>query len=281
MKTESIHLGDRTIGDGHAVFVVAEVGINHNGDLKLALELLKKAKEADADAVKLQTYVTEKRVPKDSPIFHLLKSCELSYQEQSAVFSMGRELGLYVFSTPFDDEAIDFLEQQNVPLLKVASFDIVNKSLLTKMAAIKTPVIISRGMATREELESALRIFDDQSLPSAILHCVSAYPVKSDSDLNLSTIPYLRKQYQRPIGYSDHTLGIDAPVWAVAAGAQIVEKHFTLSTNMKGPDHAISADPLTLKKMVSNIHRIECALGEPVTGPLEVEKDILQYRRPS
>ena len=281
MKIESIHFGDRSIGDGNPVFIVAEVGINHNGDLNLARQLLEKAKESGADAVKLQTYLTEKRVPKDSPIFDLLKKCELSYEEQKELFSMGHDLGLYVFSTPFDDDAVDFLDQVGVPILKVASFDIVNKKLLTRMAATGRPVIMSRGMATREELESALSIFDHQGTQSAILHCVSAYPVKSESDLNLSTIPFLKEQYNRPVGYSDHTLGIEAPVWAVAAGAQIIEKHFTLSTNMEGPDHAISADPATLEKMVSSIRRFESALGKPVSGPIGAEEDILQYRRPS
>ena len=281
MKIESIHFGDRSIGDGNPVFIVAEVGINHNGDLNLARQLLEKAKESGADAVKLQTYLTEKRVPKDSPIFDLLKKCELSYEEQKELFSMGHDLGLSVFSTPFDDEAVDFLDQVGVPILKVASFDIVNKKLLTRMAATGRPVIMSRGMATREELESALSIFDHQGTQSAILHCVSAYPVKSESDLNLSTIRYLKEHYQRPVGLSDHTLGIEAPVWAVAAGAQIIEKHFTLSTNMEGPDHAISADPATLEKMVSSIRRFESALGKPVSGPIGAEEDILQYRRPS
>jgi sialic acid synthase SpsE len=281
MKSGIINFGDWAIGDGSSTFIVAEVGINHNGDIDLAKQLMEKANESGADAVKLQTYITEKRVPKDSPLYGLLKDCELSYQEQKELFSLGRELGLCVFSTPFDDEAVDFLGQEKVPILKVASFDIVNKNLLNKMAASGLPVIVSRGMATGDELDSALRIFDKQGVEAAILHCISAYPVKAESDLNLATINYLKERYQRPVGYSDHTMGIEAPVWAVAAGAQIIEKHFTLSTDMEGPDHAISADPVTLKHMVNTVRHLEKALGEPVSGPIEAEKDILQYRRPS
>jgi sialic acid synthase SpsE len=281
MGIETVQIGKREIGDGRPVFIVAEVGINHNGDMKIARELMEKAKESGADAVKLQTYETEKRVPKDSPIYDLLKGCELTYDEQRELFALGRDLGLTVFSTPFDDAAVAFLDQEDTPLLKVASFDIVNHALLSKMASCGRPVIMSRGMATDRELEEALKIFDQKGVSVAVLHCISAYPVQSVADLNLSTIRFLKERYQRPVGYSDHTLSIEAPVWAVAAGAQIIEKHFTLSTTMEGPDHAISSDPDMLKKMVETIRSVETAMGEPVSGPIDAETEILQYRRPS
>jgi sialic acid synthase SpsE len=281
MANQSIRFGDWSIGEESPVFIVAEIGINHNGDIKLAEQLLVQAKEAGADAVKLQTYVTEKRVPKDSPIFDLLKECELSERQQQGLFKQGRELGLCVFSTPFDDEAVDFLAREGVPLFKVASFDVVNTSLLEKIAAVKRPVILSRGMATRGELDSAVKIMDRQAIPSALLHCISAYPVTSDEDLNLTTIPYLKREYLRPVGYSDHTLGTEAPVWAVAAGARVIEKHFTLDTTLPGPDHAISTDPMSMKEMVTQIRRVERALGTPALGPIAAEEGILQYRRPT
>ena len=263
------------------VFIIAEVGINHNGDMALAHELLIKAHGAGADAVKLQTYKTEKRVAADSPIFSLLKDCELSHPQQAELFELGRELGITVFSTPFDIEAIDFLRDVGCELYKVASFDIVNRELLRNIAAIGRPVILSRGMATDKELVAALEIFDSSGVASAILHCVSAYPVPSVADLNLSTIEYLRQHYKKAVGFSDHTIGIEGPVWAVASGARIIEKHFTLDTKMDGPDHAISADPATLTEMVNQIRSVEQALGSPVHGPVEAEKDILQYRRNS
>lgn len=280
MDRDTIRWDGHEIG-GKRVFIIAEVGINHNGDLHLARELLEKAKESGADAVKLQTYKTERRVQTGSPIFDLLKRCELSYDEQRQLFSLGRDLDLVVFSTPFDEEAVDFLQDEGVPLMKVASFDVVNGTLLEKIASTGRPVIMSRGMATLEELDRALKVFDEKGIPCALLHCVSAYPVQSVMDLNLSMIPFLRERYKRIIGYSDHTLGMEVAVWAVAAGALIVEKHFTLSTSMEGPDHALSADPKTMKEMVSSIRRVESALGEPVSGPVEAEKDILQYRRES
>jgi len=279
MAAQVIELGKRTIGKGAPVFVIAEVGINHNGDMKLAEELVRAAAKAGADAVKLQTYTTEKRVAKDSPIFGLLKNCELSHEEQKELFGLGGELGVMVFSTPFDEEAVDFLKETGSLLIKVASFDVVNKRLLKKIAGTGLPVIVSRGMATMEELASALDILDSGNAKSAVLHCVSAYPVPSFADLNLSTIRDLEEKLARPAGFSDHTIGISAPVWAVAAGAKIIEKHFTLDTKMEGPDHAISADPTTLREMVDSVREVEAALGSPVSGPIGAEKDILQYRR--
>ncbi len=281
LANQPIRFGDWSIGEGSPIFIVAEIGINHNGDMGIAERLLLEAREAGADAVKLQTYVTEKRVPKDSPIYGLLKECELSYRQQRELFKLGRDLGLCVFSTPFDEEAVDFLAQESAPLFKVASFDVVNKRLLEKIAAMQRPVILSRGMATRQELDMAVKIVDRRETPSVLLHCVSAYPVKSVEDLNLATIAHLKREYLRPVGYSDHTLGTEAPVWAVAAGALVIEKHFTLATTMKGPDHAISADPRTMKEMVTQIRRVERALGTPVQGPIEAEQGILQYRRPT
>lgn len=279
MTVAEVRCGKKTIGGGNSIFVIAEVGINHNGEMKLAEELVRKAAESGADAVKLQTYITEKRVAKDSPIFDLLKRCELTYNQQTELFALGRELGIILFSTPFDEEAVDFLKDAGAPMMKVASFDVVNKRLLRKVADAGLPVVMSRGMATGEELDRAVEVFDSKDVATILLHCVSAYPVPSPKDLNLSTIRYLEEKFARPAGFSDHTIGVQASVWAVAAGARIIEKHFTLDTKMEGPDHAISADPATLKELVKNIRLVEGALGSPVLGPIEVEKDILQYRR--
>ncbi len=276
-----LNIGDRTVGQGSPVFVIAELGINHNGDLVTAEQMVREAVASGADAVKLQTYITEKRVPRDSPIFDLLKGCELTFDEQSELFRLGAELGVTVFSTPFDDESLEFLKGVGCPALKVASFDVVNEKLLDGIAATELPVILSRGMSTGKELDRAIGILGEHGSPYAILHCVSAYPVNDMGSLNLSTISYLASRYGCPVGFSDHTLGVEAPVVAVSAGADIIEKHFTLNTAQDGPDHAISADPSTLAEMVRGIRRMEEFLGSVVDGPVAAESDILQYRRPS
>lgn len=276
-----ISLGNIDIGEGCPVFVIAEIGINHNGDLTQAIKLIDEAKSAGAHAAKIQTYITEKRVSKDSPIYGILKKCELSFNDQKKLFQYASENKILLFSTPFDDESIDFLESVNVSCFKIASFDIVNKKLVRKIADKKKPMIISRGMASRQEIDIAIKIVEEKKCPFALLHCVSAYPVKNDGDLNLSTINALKSSYNCPVGYSDHTLGIEAAVYAVAVGAKIIEKHFTISKTDSGPDHLISMEPGDLKRMIQEINIIEKMLGNPVLGPVASEKDILQYRRVS
>jgi len=254
----------RILGDGGPVFVIAEVGINHDGDVAKARELIDAAKESGADSVKLQTYDTDKRVSKESPVYDVLKKCELSYDDQNELINYGMSLGLEMFSTPFDDGAVDFLQSIGVGLIKVASFDSVNKALLRKIAETKCPVIMSTGMTSQQELLEALKIFDQNPESAwekvALLHCVSAYPL-DDTDANLSVIRTLRNSFKGPVGYSDHTIGIEIPVLAVAGGAQIVEKHFTLDCASPGPDHAMSADPITLGSMISKIRSVEEVMG--------------------
>jgi sialic acid synthase SpsE len=276
-----VGIGQRFIGDGAPVFVIAEVGINHNGDIGLAEQLIREAKVAGADAVKLQTYVTEKRVPSDSPVFDILKQCELSFDQQRELFQLGADLGVMVFSTPFDEESVAFLNEIGAPCMKVASFDVVNTKLLGHIAATGKPVIISRGMADSNELDLALQTLDSTGSPYVVLHCISAYPIHALSDLHLSTVPALKERYACPVGFSDHWVGPDAAVMAVAAGAQAIEKHFTLDTTMDGPDHVMSADPRTLRTMIEEIRRVEEAMGAPVFGSIEAEVGTLAARRPT
>lgn len=277
--SHEIRIAGREIGDNHPVFVIAEVGINHNGDLSRARQLIDEAANAGASAVKLQTYSTEKRVPADSPVFDILKQCEISFEDQKELFEYGAQKGLVMFSTPFDSDSVDFLASIEVPCFKIASFDIVNTELLRAVSAKKCPVIVSRGMANTEEIDIAVKILRQDDTPFALLHCVSAYPVPSESDVNLSTIGMLKQRYQCPVGYSDHTIGMDIPAYAVAAGACIIEKHFTLSKDDEGPDHAMSAEPEEFATMIKMIERAHSMKGKPVEGPIEAEKDILQYRR--
>ena len=261
-----MNINGREIGKDKEVFVIAEVGINHNGDFETAKKLINEAITAGCDAVKLQTYLTEKRVPKDSPIFDILKKCELSFSDQKKLFEYAKDKGIEIFSTPFDDESVDFLEETGSSCYKIASFDIVNKKLLEKIAQTKKPVIISRGMANQEEIDAAIDIFKKAGSEYAILHCVSAYPVESIDSLNLNTIRALENRYTCAVGFSDHTIGIDASKYAVSSGASIIEKHFTLSKEADGPDHALSTEPKDMKEMIAGIRAVSRMMGKPSLG---------------
>jgi len=282
MAKKVLSFGDRKVGEGFPVFVIAEVGINHNGDMNAAEKLLVEAAKAGADAVKLQTYITEKRVARDSPVYDVLKKCELSFDQQKKLFELGRELGITIFSTPFDEEAVDFLESVNTPIYKVASFDSVNKMLLRKIGTTKKPVIMSTGMTNLEELGAAWKALggadDGSGCDLALLHCVSSYPL-DDKKANLAVVPYLHELHGGPVGYSDHTIGIEVPALAVAAGAQLLEKHFTLDTAADGPDHAMSADPTTLQEMIKKVRWVEKVMGVRTLGVRDAERSIVPFRR--
>lgn len=278
---QEVEIGNVRVGHGRPVYTIAEVGINHDGNFDTAKTLILSAKESGASAVKLQTYITEKRVTADSPIFDILKTCELSFDEQRKLFDYAGELGIQIFSTPFDDESVDFLNDIGAPCFKIASFDIVNKDLLRRVAETGKPVVVSRGMADRDEIDTACCILRDAGAPIILLHCVSAYPVQSHQDLNLRTIAALAERYECPTGFSDHTVGSEFTWLAIAAGACIVEKHFTYSTKAEGADHAMSIDPDGFKKMIEGIGRVSEAMGEPAWSTIEAEGDIVQFRRPS
>lgn len=277
---DALHAAGRPIGPGHPAFVIAEVGINHNGDVRTAERLIEAAAQAGADAVKFQTYRTELRVKPDSPIFGILKRCELSFDQQAGLLAHAERLGLCFFSTPFDAESVDFLANLRVPLLKIASMDVVNLALLRQAARTRIPVIMSRGMASAEETDCAVAVLREAGSPFALLHCISAYPTPED-EAHLNVMGTVRARYGCPVGYSDHTLGIDAPVYAVAAGACIIEKHFTLDRTMDGPDHQLSADPDLLARMVARIRAAERALGQAELRLYGPEQPILAYRRHS
>lgn len=275
MKT----LASLNIGRDKPTFIIAEAGINHNGSLKLALKLIDAAKKAGADAIKFQTYLTEKRVKKDNPVYGILKEAELSPADFKKLQAYAKRRGIIFFSTPFDEESVDALRRLKVPLIKVASFDVVNHKLLKKIASAKIPVIISRGMASQRELDAAIQILKGK-VDFAVLHCVSAYPTPK-SQVNLKAVQTLLSRYTAPIGYSDHTLDLDPCVYAVAMGARILEKHFTLNKKMKGPDQALSADPKEFAMLVSRVREAQMMLGSGALAMSKVEKPAGVYRRPS
>lgn len=276
----ALTLGRRPIGNGARTIVVAEIGINHGGDRGAAERLVRAAAEAGADAVKFQTYRTARRVLAGSPIYDLLERCELSFDAQRDLKHLAEALGLEFFSTPFDEECVDFLDSLGVCAFKLASFDIVNGPLARRVIGTRRLLIASTGMASRDEVDALVGTTRDASVPLVLLHCISSYPTP-DECANLRVIETLRSRYGVPVGYSDHTLGVDASVLAVAAGAVMLEKHFTLDRNLDGPDHALSADPALMQTLVDRVRSVEQMLGSGALGCREIEQPILQYRRPA
>lgn len=275
-----VAIAEVPVGPGVPTYLIAEIGINHGGDLATAQRLIEAAAEAGANAVKLQTYRTEKRVAPDSPIFDVLREAELDERAHSELARTARDQGVAFISTPFDPESVELLASLDVPAYKIASFDIVNEELLQLVARQGSPVIVSRGMADPAECDRAVELVKAEGAPLILLHCVSAYPLEPD-DANLAVMDWLRSRYDAPVGYSDHTLGTDTPALAVARGADAIEKHFTLDRTAEGPDHALSADPQQLSDLVRRIREVESILGSPEPRLLAAEEGTLPYRRPT
>ncbi len=272
---KSIDIKDRSIGFKNSCFIIAEAGVNHNGDVMLAKQLIDAAKEVGADAVKFQTWVTEKLVAPDAKMaeyqrhnigqdesqFKMLKDLELSYDQFREIKTYADRQGILFFSTPDEEDSADFLEDLGVPLFKIGSGEVTNLPFLRHVALKGRPIILSTGMSTLSEVESAVRTIEEAgNRQLALLHCVSSYPAEP-VDCNLRAIDTLKSAFQYPVGFSDHTLGIEIAVGAVARGACVIEKHFTLDKHLPGPDHAMSLDPGEFTEMVRAIRAVEAALG--------------------
>jgi len=275
MKT----IKDIGIHQKNKVFIIAEIGINHGGDLIIAKELIDSAVRAGVDAVKFQTYLTEKRVTKDSPIFNILKKCELSFEAFRELKQYCDSKGVLFFSTPFDSESVDFLESLNVQLYKLASFDVVNFEILKKVASTGKPVIISVGMSSVSEIRNAVEELNKGTSQIGLLHCISAYPT-SEEDANIGAIHSLIVNFPDcVVGQSDHTNDIQVPLYAVAAGAQILEKHYKVSKNMECIDAPVSISESQMAKLVTETRRLEKILGTGISESTPVQKGTEQYRR--
>ena len=272
-----IVINNKKIGENYPVFIIAELSANHLQKFDNAVKLIKAAKEAGADAVKLQTYtpdtitidcdneyfqIKQGTLWDGKTLFQLYKEAYMPWEWQPKLKEIADEIGIDLFSTAFDPTAVDFLEEMGVPVHKVASFEIVDIPLIEKMASTGKPLIISTGMATLSEIEEAVQAARKAGTTEiALLKCTSAYPAPPE-EMNLRTIPHLAEAFGVPVGLSDHTLGIAVPVAAVALGARIVEKHFTLSRDIPGPDSAFSLEPQEFKAMVEAIRVAEKALGK-------------------
>lgn len=272
-----VEIDGKRVGTDESTFVIAEAGLNHNGDLSLAKDLVTAARDAGADAIKFQTYDTEIRAGDDEDLFEILDQCELTEAEEKKLFAFSREQGMTIFSTPFDVGSVRFLDELDVPAFKIASFHITHKKLLRTIAETGKPVVFSRGMATSDEIREAVEIFNTYDVPHVLLHCVSSYPTEPE-DANLEIIRTLNKKFDCPVGFSDHTLGPEVSALSVAVGADFIEKHFTLDTKMDGPDHALSVDPNGMKKLVDEVRRVETVLGDGRIRRIEAEEEATQFR---
>lgn len=288
-----IRINDRQIGFKRPVYIIAEMSANHQQDFNKAVGILKAAKAAGADAVKLQTYRPDTMtIDSDAPYFRLsrtiwkghtlydlYRTAYTPWQWQPQLMEEATALGLDLFSTPFDSTAVDFLETMNVPVYKVASFELVDIPLLKAIAQTGKPVILSTGMASLSEIEEAVTTLRSHGCNQvALLKCTSAYPA-SPKEANLQTIPHLAQTFNAVCGISDHTMGSTVAVGAVAMGGCIVEKHLTLSRKNKSPDSAFSMEPHEFKSMVDQIRTLEQALGKITYGPTNQQKENLMFRR--
>jgi len=279
-------------------YIIAEAGVNHNGSLDLARKMVVVAKECGADAIKFQTFKTEKLVSKNAPKalyqknnmgggdsqFEMLKKLELSEQDFKELFELSNKTGIEFLSTPFDEESCDFLDDLGVKRFKIPSGEITNKPYLEHIARKNKPVIMSTGMADLTEIQNALDVLLNEGLTLdliTILHCNTEYPTPM-KDVNLKAMNTIKKAFKTKIGYSDHTLGIEVPIAATALGASVIEKHFTLNRNLPGPDHKASLQPDELKAMVTTIRNVELALaGSGRKKPSPSEKKNIEIARKS
>lgn len=271
----------------NGVFVIAEAGINHNGDMRLVKALIDVAVEAKADAIKFQTFQTKNLLIKNAPKaryqrkttnskesqYNMLKRVELSKGQHLEIISYCKEKDIAFISTPFEEQSADLLEELDVPLFKIPSGEITNLRFLEHVARKSKPIIISTGMSFLSEVEKAVQIILKNGCHQvALLHCVSNYPA-SEKDANLKAMHTMKQAFQLPVGYSDHTIGVEVTLAAVALGAQIIEKHFTLDKNLPGPDHQASLEPGELKQLIKAIRRVEIALGDGLKKPATSEME--------
>lgn len=277
-----------------SVFIIAEAGVNHNGDLNLAYKMVDKAKEAGVDCIKFQTFKTEKIISKNTEMadyqkentnnnesqYEMVKKLELSYEDFRKIKNYCEQKEIIFLSTPDEKESLDFLvDELKVSTIKVGSGEVTNYLYLKEIAKKNKEIILSTGMSTLGEVEKALEIIREYNNKKVILlHCTTNYPCPME-EVNLKAMLTLKEAFKTEIGYSDHTLGTEVAIAAVAMGAKVIEKHFTLDKNLEGPDHKASLNPKELKIMVEQIRNIEKALGDGIKKPNKSEEKIKKVVR--
>lgn len=277
-----------------SVYIIAEAGVNHNGSFDLACKLVDAAKEAGVDCIKFQTFKSENLVSRtaqkaeyqkeatgDSSQRDMLKKLELSFSDFSRLKAYCEKKEICFLSTPFDFDSIDFLNSIDMPFWKIPSGEVTNLPYLLALAKTRKPVVMSTGMCTLQEIREAIDVLNENGIKEIkLLHCNTEYPTPFE-DVNLKAMETIRKEFHLEVGYSDHTKGIEVPVAAVALGATIIEKHFTLDRNMEGPDHKASLEPQELAEMVKCIRNIEKAIGTGEKTPSPSEKKNIAVARKS
>lgn len=277
------------------VYVIAEAGDNHNGSFELALKLVDAAKAAGADCVKFQTFRTEEVISTRAEKaeyqkaatgagesqYEMVKKLELSFDQFQQIKAYCDTLGIRFLSTPFDIPSVRFLREMDISFWKIPSGEITNLPYLLEIARTKKPVVMSTGMCEMEEIQAALDVLRENGTPKiTLLHCNTEYPTPFE-DANLRAMRTLRERFGVEVGYSDHTLGIESSIAAVALGASIIEKHFTLDKTMEGPDHQASLEPDELKALVAGVRHVEAALGDGVKRPSPSEQKNIEIARKS
>jgi len=291
---ETIEIEGRRIGPECPCYIIAELSANHNGSFDQAVKVIRAARDAGADAVKLQTYTADTLTMRcdnehfrigggtlwdGKTLYDLYAEAYTPWEWHPQLKKIANDMGLTLFSTPFDFTAVDFLEKLNVPVHKVASFEIVDLPLIARIAATGKPMLISTGMATLDEIEEAVATARKAGAREIVLlKCTSAYPARAE-DTHLRTIPYLAGKMDALVGLSDHTPGIAVPVAAVTLGACVIEKHLTMSRSISGPDSAFSLEPQEFAEMVKAVRLAECAMGEVHFGVSPDEAKSFAFRR--
>lgn len=291
----SVEINGRKIGNGAEAYIIAEAGLNHNGDFNVAKHLIDKAKEAECDAIKFQTFLPSSRISKkvkavkyaetiiglEETLYDMFGRLAMSFEEQKELFLYARAKGIEIFSTPFDFESATFLNSLGVNLFKISSMDLVNLPLIRHIAKMGKPIILSTGMSTLGQIEEAVEAVVQEGNPNLILlHCVSSYPAVVE-EMNLQVIKTLKQCFGIPVGLSDHTFGLFTSHTALAIGADVVERHFTLDRMLEGPDHILSSEPEEMKELVSLAKKIPFILGDGIKKIQPSEYDTLNMQRKS
>lgn len=280
-NVQLLAIGGHRVGPGAPVLIIAEAGVNHDGRLEQALQLVDAAADAGADAVKFQTFDVDRLVARQVPQYETLRRLELSASDHRVLQSACHRRGLLFLSSSFDEQSADLLEALGVEAFKIPSGELTNLSLLTHVASKGKPVILSTGMATLEEVRTAVAALEASgNRQLVLLHCVSRYPAEP-GDANLRAMQTLTEEFALPVGYSDHTLGISIAVAAAALGACIIEKHLTVDAELPGPDHRASLVPQEFSSMVRSIRAVEAALGHGRKEPAASEADTAAIARKS
>jgi N,N'-diacetyllegionaminate synthase len=279
MTDGSFSIAGRKVGAGYP-YVIAEIGINHGGNVEVAKKLVRAAKDCGVDAAKLQAFIPKKFLARSSPYYDLLASCALDRSAFGELMALARDIGLTLFSAVFDEESADILHEADAPAFKIASGDLTHLPLLRHVARFGRPMLISTGGATMAETRAALEAVRsvDAAIPIALFHCVSNYPTEA-KDSNLACMATMRAEFRVPVGFSDHTLGLAVPIAAAAQGAELIEKHFTLDRAADGPDHALSLDPAGMTALVESVKTAYESIGRTAKMPVEEPDAILQIRR--